>query len=379
MFNSIRHLALLLALMPALAFAQQPAAPSTPAAPEAPCPSANVKALEAHRAVAPANPYLLSLASARSLASLSQTGAENQQPNVEMAFDAEKRKTINKAYKVSSSDMLNIENKFGRVHVNTWNKNEIQVKVEIIARAGTDQRAQDILDNIRVVDAREGQTISLRTQLEPMKISGNNQKSFEINYTVSMPDNNPLTIKNSFGDVYLPAFKGKTNISVKYGTLKTDRLSNSANTVKLAYSTGNCGYINGGNVEVAYSNLNLGGTNGIQGFSKYSDFKIGSLNDALDFDVKYGSFRVDNVSKNIRRINLDSGFSPISLNFEDDSAFSFDVNVQFGDFNVDKNLVNITSLEKDYTSAEYKGKFGGASPKGVISINSKYGDVKFTR
>jgi hypothetical protein len=100
---------------------------------------------------------------------------------------------------------------------------------------------------------------------------------------------------------------------------------------------------------------------------------------AYNIDMKYGSLRVANVSNNIRNIKLASTYIPISLKFEDNSAFNFDVDVQYGDFKVDKDKVNITSLEKDYTSAIYKGRFGNSSGKGAVTITSKYGDVRFLK
>ncbi|MBF9253342.1 hypothetical protein I2I11_08565 [Pontibacter sp. 172403-2] len=308
--------------------------------------------------------------------SLKTVYLEQQQP---AAFDAEKRKTIDKSYKVSKANLLDIENSFGKVQVNTWSKNEMRVKVDVIARAASDSKAQEILDNIRIVEFREGDAISFKTEMSPMRINGNTQKSFEVNYTVFMPSENPLAVKNTYGDVYLADLQGKADITVKYGTLKSERLSNSGNNVKLTYGSGSCGFINGGNIQVAYADFNLSGTNGLQGSSRYSDFKIGSLGEELNLEVKYGSFKVDKVSKGIRRISLDSGFTPIALNFEDNTTFRFDVSVQFGDFKVDKSLINITSSDKDYTSAEYKGNFGGATSKGLVTITSKYGDVKFTQ
>ncbi|RDV15269.1 hypothetical protein DXT99_10940 [Pontibacter diazotrophicus] len=295
------------------------------------------------------------------------------------AYDVEKRKTIDKTYKVSRSDMLNIENKFGKVHINTWDRNEVHVKVDIIARCVTESMAQEILDKIKVLESREGSTISFRTRIEPMRVSGNNNKSFEVNYTISMPEENALTVKNTFGDVYLAALKGKADINVKHGALKCDRLSNSGNIVTLAYGSGSCGYFNGGSMDVSYGDMNVEGANGLQGSSKFSDFKIGSLGETMEMDVKYGTFAVNNISKNIRKITLSSGFTPISLTFDPNTAFNFDVNVQFGDFRFDKSLVNITSLEKGHTSAEYRGAYGGTSPKGLVSVNSKYGDVKFMK
>ncbi|MDX5418883.1 MAG: hypothetical protein LPK09_06685 [Hymenobacteraceae bacterium] len=347
LFNSLRYLTCLLALTPTLVLAQ-------PEAPETPCP--------------PAIPEQTNTASQ----------PERSEEAEAAAYDSEKRKTFEETYKVNKSDVLNIENKFGRVHVNTWDRNEIQVKVEIISRASSDKNAQELLNKINIIDSRSGNIISVKTEMESMKNYGGN-KSFEINYTISMPDENALTVKNSFGDVYLAALKGKVDVNVKYGSLKSDRMSNASNSVKIAYGSGRCGYINGGQVDIAYSNLSMESTNGLQGSSKFSDFKIGSLAESLDLSLKYGSLRVDNVSKNVRKINVASGFSPISLNFDDNTAFDFDVNVQFGNFNVDKRLVNYTTLEKSHTSAAYKGKFGSASSKASVNITSKYGDVKFTK
>ncbi|WP_439881371.1 hypothetical protein ACSX1A_19850 [Pontibacter sp. MBLB2868] len=380
MYKSIRSLLVLLLVAPGMAWAQKQDAP-------APCSSNIQVSLDLSDVMTLAN--VASLAELKKIPDLSelselkeigkhfsQTGPAGE---VVTAYDSEKRKAIDKTFKVTKSDVLSIQNKFGKVHVNTWNKNEIKVRVDIIARASSDTKAQEILDKISVQENRQSSMISFKTQMEPMKITGKGDKSFEINYTVYMPEDNAIAVKNSFGDVYLANLKGKADISVKYGTLKTDRLSNNSNSVSLAYSSGNCGYINGGNINVSYSDMNVGGANGLQGSSKFSDFKIGDLGQELNLELKYGSFKVDRVSKDIRKIMLESGFSPILLNFADNSAFNFDVNVQFADFKVDKSLVNVTSLEKGYTSAEYKGKFGGASPKGVISINSKYGDVKFTK
>ncbi|WP_245842227.1 hypothetical protein [Pontibacter ummariensis] len=374
MYNSLRSLLLLFAVAPTMALAQHKQ--------QAPCPDINLDLSGLNETIERSLANLKHLDG--DLQDLKELGKMEHLQLLDMkgkaSYDAEKRKVLDKTYKVNNADILNIENKFGRVHVNTWDKNEMRVKVEMVARAGSESKAQEILDKIKVMESREGKVISLRTNIEPVRISGNGNKGYEVNYTVYMPEDNALAVTNSFGDVYLASLKGKADVNVKYGALKGERLSNPGNTVKLAYGSGNFAYINGGNVDVAYADMSVDGTNGLQGSSKFSDFKIGSLGEELNMDVKYGSFKVDNVSKDIRRIALDSGFTPISLNFADNSAFNFDVNVQFADFKVDKSLVNITHLEKGHTSAEYKGKFGGtATPKGTVSVTSKYGDVKFTK
>ena len=45
--------------------------------------------------------------------------------------DIKKKRTINKSYHVTSEDKLEIENQFGNVKVDTWDKSEIAVDIEI--------------------------------------------------------------------------------------------------------------------------------------------------------------------------------------------------------------------------------------------------------
>jgi hypothetical protein len=303
------------------------------------------------------------------------------QPAESYTYKSEKRKTFEKTYKVGKSDVLNIDNKFGNVHITTWNRNEIQVKVDIVSRANSEQNAQAMLDKISISESRSGSTIALKTEMGSINSKNGNQ-SFEINYTVSMPDDNALVLKNSFGNVYLPDMKGKVDLKVSYGTFKVGNLSNASNNIKASFCSGSANsisFLNKGTIELAHSTVNLGGTNGVSGTSKFTDLKIGNLSEALDMDVKYGSFRVDKVQKNFKNISVNGGFAPIVLHFENDAAFDFDINVQFADFKVDRSLVKFTSLEQGHTSAAYKGKYGSATSKGTLNITSKYNDVRFTK
>ena len=353
MYKSLRYLAIMLiVVVPAVAIGRQ--ATDGPSPHPAPCPAPSVVIVQP-------NVYVELPA----------------QPAAPMKFDAEKRKTFERTYKVNSSDLLNIENRYGRVHVNTWDKNEIRVKVDMIAQAGSESKANDMLSRMRVEEVRDGKTIYLKTVYEPVRVSG--PSSSEINYTIYMPADNSITLKNTYGDVYLANLKGSVNVELKYGNLKSERLTNTSNNLKLSYSNGSCSYINGGSLQVAYSNVQVAEAKDLRGYSKYSDLMIGKLSEALNIDMKYGSFRVSDISNKISNIRVASTYTPISLNFADNSAFNFDVNVQYADFKVNKDLVNITSMEKGYTSADYKGRFGTASPKAEVSITSKYGDVRFTK
>ncbi len=353
MYRYLHCLAIIFVMAPAMVFGQN--APQPPTPPTPPCP-----------APAPVLAFVMQAAPQPS-----------SQPAGTMAFDSEKRKVFEKTYKVGKNDVLHIESKYGRVHVNTWNKNEIQVKVDMIARANSDSKTSQMLSRMSVAESRSGNNIYFKTDYDPVRISG--PSSSEINYTVYMPENNAINLKTTYGDVYLAALKGKVNLDMRYGNLKSDRLANPNNTLRLTYGKGNCSYINGSNLQAAYFDLNLAEAKGLKGNTKYTELTIGRLEDGLNLEMKYGSFKVHNINSNVKNINLASTYIPISLNFAENAAFNFDVNVQYAEFKATKEMVNMTSVEKDYTSAAYKGSLGNNSPKGAIIINSKYGDVRFQK
>src|SRR5450432_4401259 len=71
-----------------------------------------------------------------------------------------RRRLINKSYNVTANDKLQIENQFGNVIVSTWDKDQITVDIEIVTKATTDEKAQEMMDKVDVKDAQNGNTIS---------------------------------------------------------------------------------------------------------------------------------------------------------------------------------------------------------------------------
>jgi len=326
-------------------------------------------------------------------------------------FNSEKSKKINKTFKVNPSTKLDLENKFGKIQITTWDKNEIAVDINIIARANSDQKAQEILDKINV-DINEGNDIIyFKTKMESIYSKGGN-KSFEINYTVNMPRNNALKVKNSFGDMFLGNFNGKTDIEVKYGGLRAEKLTSNENNLKVGFGSGSITYIKNGNLNISYSDFNLssggnidltssfsdiklegidildiknkygkveiGSVNSVTGSNSFADFNLKKLALGLDMKVSYcGAFEVRNIGKNFKNININGSFSHFDLDFDDGNAFNFDVNVSYGNADIDKNKAQFNISEKKNTSAYYKGRFGKGSSQGNVNIKSSYGDVSF--
>ncbi|QHL88777.1 hypothetical protein GU926_15620 [Nibribacter ruber] len=337
---------------------------------------------------------------------------EQPQPN---AYDFTKSKKFSKTFKVSSADKLAIENQFGKVDVQTWSRNEISVEVNITTRASTDGKAQEILDKINIQATEGANQVSVVTVREPMHIQTASGKSFEVNYLIKMPKSNPVSISNKFGDVVLPDLDGTSEVSVKYGNINAGRLNSKNNRVSLEYGKelSTVEYMRGGNLNVKYSAFKLGSSeslmtttayssiaidnidalavesrydrafkvgnvNQLSGRGAYTTFTITNLKESAGMDMKYCSkFEITNIASGFKKIDVTGGYTTISLNFADKTAFNFDVNTSYGNLKVDQDLVDYSFKEVRNTSATYKGKFGKASPKGLVNVTSKYGSVQF--
>lgn len=345
------------------------------------------------------------------------TPAGNQSTDFRPAEDAEKVKRLNRSFKVNSSDQLSIDNRYGKVHINTWDKNEMTVNVVVIARASSQERAQEILDMIDVEEDRSDNQISFRTRINSKSHNNWNnwgkKSGYEINYTVSMPRRNPLQVKNMYGDVFLADFSGKADLNVRYGSLKTERLNGDSN-VQVAYGSGDMLGMKQGKLEVSYSKLSLESTQNlelknsysevkigdartlnvvskygsvkissvgnIQGTAGYTEIGVGELVGKMDMQVQYcNPFTVRKISPQFTSVNLEGGYSTFDLSFGSNAGFVFDVDLQYSDLHVDKDLVQYKVVEKRNTSSYYQGKFGKSLSGGTVNIRNRYGSVKFQR
>ncbi|MFC6998320.1 hypothetical protein [Rufibacter roseus] len=331
-------------------------------------------------------------------------------------FAAEKHKNLTRTFKVKSTDKLSIENQFGEVTVQTWARNEIAVEVNIVTRAATDAKAQEIMDRIDVEVSERGNVIAFVTNLQPMQIRSSSMKSFEVNYIIKMPKINPLHISHRFGNVHLPNFEGTTDITVKHGGIMAGRLTNKQNSIVLEHARGDNSveYLKAADLRIRHSTFKIteadqlvlnsahsmitigkvetlsvesqhdpvfkmGSVNQLSGKGSFTVFKLGNLTESAKLDLRHGpKFEIGSVGQNFKRIDINGEFTQINLNFSDKNAFNFDVNTEHcTGLRANPDLVKLNFKEVRNTSASYKGNYGTTSPKGVVVVNAKHGSVAF--
>jgi len=337
------------------------------------------------------------------------------------ATAVEKSRRMSRTFAAVPGKSYALETRYGRVQVNTWSRKEIRTDVEVITRASTEEKAQQLQDMIQVQlvadDAATG-GISARSRFGLMpKECWSKRRLYEVNYTIWLPKNTPLKLQNTFGEIILNGdLTGSTDLTVQYGQLRAGRLEGVKNMVRISNGQATVAYARTASMEACYSRLHLnagqdielrnnysdidmgtvqnltvhskygdvtlGTVHSLSGSSGFSKFSIDKLDNKLDMKVQYcPAFEVRNTGKNFRQINLDGGYSTFLLNFAADAGFNFDVNTDHGKLLVDKEMVKVASEESSAISSDTQGIFGVVQTRNASNVNIKvrYGNVRFNR
>jgi hypothetical protein len=285
--------------------------------------------------------------------------------------DIDKKKNISKTYTVGPNDKLEIENSFGNVVINTWDKKEIKVDVEIGAKASTEEKAQQMLDEISVKEDQSGNTISWRTDIGDInddrhgkhKNNDENDRKFYIDYTVYMPASNALTIENSFGKTKVPDFNGQVNLTSKFGGLTTGKLAN-VDEIDVEFGDADLGPIHNGDITFKFNSRSF--------IEKVS----GSVKVKSEFSGNV-QFSVDN---SIEELSLNESYSTIRMTVNKGLSAKFDIHTSFGNFHNSTDFTINEDKEDDDSGPKFDRDYSGQSGDGKakIKIKSSFGKVRIS-
>jgi len=321
----------------------------------------------------------------------------------------EKKKIVEKVYSVGNGTSLEIENKFGYVEVNNWDKSEIKITVEIISNSKNEKRAQEHLERINIDFSEGNSSITCSTNFDNIK--SKNGEGFEVNYTIYMPAINPLSITNKFGDVRMDDRFGNLNLNVGYGSIKAGNV-NGNSSIKVSFGKAELDVIKDGKIEVKYSNMQLEEADNIevvQSFSdielgkikvlklesKYGDveidevddinasvqfsgFGIGALNKSLIATTSYvGNFKLNKLAKTFTVVDIEGKFGSFNIGIEEGLNADLDAKFSFADLKISSDVEIIFNYKvRDNNKRNYKGQIGNGHPDKKIKINSSYGNAR---
>jgi len=332
-------------------------------------------------------------------------------------------KEIQKQFKVSPETQIEISNKYGKIELNTWDKDSVIIEIKIRVEEKKLSKLEKAIDAIDF-DFNESQHfLIVRT------IVGQNKSEFEkeilkfketvfqsggnmnIDYTVWLPASNKLKIENKFGDIFIGDFDGDVEISLSNGNLKShdfkgklDLTLNFAdatiNTINLAYLDCNFSELYIKKAETLHvkskstkfeileikdldadsrrDNFRIRLVEMIEAKGSFSNFRINELTDRLDLRADYGDLDVDKIAADFSSIFVESKSTDINLYFDEQSEFGFEITQTKTDLNFCKEIeiVEEISLDEKEKKMELNGNFGGKSEnKTKLTIKANSGEI----
>lgn len=270
-----------------------------------------------------------------------------------------KSKSHSRSYSISGSDKISLDNQFGDIKLVTWDKNEVKVDVSMTGKANEEDHAQEIVDRISIEDSKSGGTVSFKTIIGKEKKSrSNTSQTFEINYTVYLPSNNPLKVANQFGDIILPDYRGEANISSKFGSLKAGKISN-ADDVTVEFGKAEIEQLNGGSLTI-----------------KFSEGTVNKLSGTVKTNLEFSNVKlvIDNDAKGL---TVNNSYSTVYLDVDKGLSATYDISTSHGNFS-NKSDFNLKTQGDSQTSYgpvfnyRYTGTSGGGNIK--IRASASFGE-----
>lgn len=317
-------------------------------------------------------------------------------------------KLIRKEFPVNADAQLVIDNKFGKVHCNNWDKNVISIEVKITLTAGSESSATKALEKVNIAMSGTPSQVIATTQITDGGFSGRTQ--VDIDYTVNMPATVAVDLTNKFGDIFINEVTGKSRITLSYGNLDVNKLDNSDNLLEINFGKANIRSIKGAVVTLKYSELDLGYAGSLRLDSKYSDldadriiamtgtFEGGKLNvetntaldsksrfsdlnitrieKTLNLDIQYGSCDVDEVPADFTSITIKNKYANVSVGINEGASYLLDASLKFCEIDFPEEKADITQRIITNTSKSYRGTVGTtANPVAKVNVVSEFGNI----
>ena len=331
-------------------------------------------------------------------------------------------RSFTKTVRVTRESSLEVFNKYGAIHITPWNKDSAFIKAEVKAFAPNQSRLNKMISGVTInitetsflVRAQTDFVQNINMLFESFKgLTSkliNYDSRVEIDYYISIPEYLNLKIENKYGDVYMENSTGTFSISVSNGSFKANSLGNGT-SVNLIFCDATINTIASGKIDASFSEITIGETKdlsinsissrydikkagiirtesrrdkffidyieSLHGNSYFSDFKVNSLRKELNLTTKYGSVNADNIENGFELVDINSGYSDISLGFDQGSSYSLDIR-HLNSFlvlpakNVKTEQKSLNEEKKEYMTF---GTVGKNPARSKVKIDATHGNI----
>ena len=340
-----------------------------------------------------------------------------------LKHDIEKTKIVEKTFPVNSDVILTVNNKYGEIHVETWEQNLVKLEVSIVVNGETESRVLERLEDIDINienDTPEELKIETIIDIEKWKDFYSHVSDYisctdknRINYNLHVPKTARLSLINEFGDIYLDDMLGNVNVNLKYGSITGGRFLGKKNDLQIKYGNADLTEVVDGSIVVKYSKIDIEKSRNLNIETKYSDVEIDEIDELyiegsygaleinsiislkgeikylkldinellndLDLDASYvPGFNIDYIPAKFEMVEIDAKYSSLNIGFDLNSNFTLNAETKFGDIRIAKPFADNVNESNRGKTKSLKAVIGDGD-KGKVDLEVSYGRISIDK
>ena len=319
-----------------------------------------------------------------------------------------KKVLVDKEFTVDNNATLKIDHEFGSINCINWDKNIIAIVATASVKSKNDEKAQKVLDRIKVDAVGNSSEVSVSCSLNQRGV--NDKSQINIDLDIKIPVGVNIKIDQQFGNVYIERISGSSDISVDYGHIEIESLDGIDNKIDVSFGNmhietaneadieidyGDCSIdeIQVASIESSYSKINIdkviklvlendGGNVKIDNVeivsleSNFAKIDINYLGQSISAETDYGNLTINNVSVNFSDIDIENEYCTVTIIIPELANYNFDLKGEYSDINIPEENVEITYRKKDLEDIILRGTAGKNNPEAVVNVSAEYGAIK---
>ncbi|AZQ44289.1 hypothetical protein [Nonlabens ponticola] len=326
-----------------------------------------------------------------------------------------KTKSIKQSYNVNSDALVDIENSFGDVTIETWDKNIVSIEVYVEVSGNDENIVDEKLREVDVTFNASSSRVSAETYI-PSTSSGvwnwwkaSKNANIQVNYLVKIPVASPLELSNDYGAVIIEKLSAPTDISCDFGRLQIGQLLHTDNKLSFDYTdNSNIDYVKEAIIKADFSNfriygadnldfsgdytkaklpqiknlkynsdfstINVEGVDNVDGRGDYSNVSIDYIKESGDFNADFGTVNIGKAMNGFKMIDVKSDYTTVKIGYDPAAAFTYELDTEFGSLKVNSSLTT-TQSRSDGTEKFKEGYHLDNKSSNRITVNSSFGSV----
>jgi hypothetical protein len=326
---------------------------------------------------------------------------------------------MTKEFKVSPGAKVEVNNKYGKIVINVWDKQECKADIEIVGYGKSDDQAKKMAELVEIQESAPGGHVKLETRYRPSGTSWlwnekrDSREYVNVNYVISVPASlGVLMLRNNFGDILARELPFRvSDIGVNYGfldigsadnTLKVNlnytdkaRIGNASQLqVNANYSNFRCGNVDKLQINSSNGNYSIGDVENLRLNCSYDDYKIadintvhlngsytnvktGKLKETGVFTTEYSDVTIERLLPSFNVLNISGRYSDYKIGMDKKTPFSINASLRHGNLNTKSfEWKNVAEARKNENLSFSAITTNATDASGRIRIDGAYCDVK---